>query len=144
MSCEGSVVLGGAYREASTECSASATMGDRALTGLDGTALSERFRSWRGRSGRRYVFSVFRDAIDGSPPCDPGFPDAVVIAASREADGARRMVRITSTEGYPELFFHGRAMAEAKAAGATELHVHLLASSKAERRAVVEDLQLSL
>jgi hypothetical protein len=105
------------------------------LTGLSGSSLSDRFRSWRGRSGRRYIFSIFRDWEAGSD-----LRDAVVAAVERRSDGSRRIVLVDLTGAFPELLLQGRALAEARAQGANELHVHLLATSAAERRTIVADL----
>jgi hypothetical protein len=105
------------------------------LAGLTGSTLSDRFRSWRGRSGRRYIFSIFRDWDGGAE-----FREAVVVAAERGPDGGRRILLVDSTETFPELLLQGRALAEARAQGANELHVHLLAASASERRAIVADL----
>ena len=115
---------------------------DQALTGLAGSDLSERFRSWRGVSGRRYIFSVFNEAASPGSASDSSFTDAVVIAASRDRSGARRIVHIGATDGMPDLLFRGRALAQARENGATEIHVHLLAATRAERRAIIEDLSL--
>src|SRR5260221_7800124 len=63
------------------------------LAALAGGGLAHQFHAWRGRSGRRYVFSVFPiDARDV-----PEFEDAVVIAAAIERDGVRRILLLADT-----------------------------------------------
>ena len=140
MSCNGSILE--VQLPARTSPPARTRPSDQPLAGLAGSDLSERFRSWCGISGRRYIFSVFNEAAGPGSASDSSFSDAVVIAASRDRNGARRIVHIATTDGMPELLFRGRALAQARESGATEIHVHLLAASRAERRAIVEDLSL--
>lgn len=91
-----------------------------------------RFTAWRGRSGRRYVASVF-------PVTDEhalGFSDAVLLAVSSE-----RTI-IAARESGPfgieaALTRWRRAVA---LAGAAEIHVHLLAEDGLTRRAALLDL----
>ena len=88
------------------------------LEGLSGSPLAKRFRTWRGQSGRRYIFSVFPMVPD--PACDtvPELADAVVIAAARQPDGTNRVVWVDRTDSYPELLYRSRKMVEARARGA--------------------------
>lgn len=111
---------------------------DAPLSGLSGSTLAERFRTWRGRSGRRYVFSVFRleDGLD-RVPVGAG---AVAVAVVRRADGTRRLLWVDETGDDPHAFLRTarvRALAE-RADG--ELHLHLLAATPAARRVVLDDL----
>jgi hypothetical protein len=101
------------------------------LLALEGEALGARFRSWRGISGRRYIFSVYN-----RQSC-PAYSDAIVIVAASHADGGRRVIFIADTGCFPEIAF---AKALALADGEAEFHVHLLARSRAERQAVMDDL----
>ena len=98
------------------------------LAALAGDMLGGRFRSWLGHSGRRYVFSVY-DAAS----CPP-YEHAVMIVAAASSTDERRVAAIVDTGCFPDV-----AMAKA-AGGAVELHVHLLAQSRAERDAVIADL----
>ena len=109
-----------------------------AAVGVAGSAVADRFCFWRGRSGRRYVFSVYRTASAAEIAAAPRYADAVVIAARRAGDN-RRALRVCDTGALPELLMDGPADT-ALGAGADELHFHLLAGSVAERRAVAEDL----
>ena len=111
---------------------------DAPLGGLSSSALSERFRSWRGRSGRRYVFSAFPLA-DGLEHL-PIEGDAVVIAVLLETDGVRRKLWVAETGGDPRTFFQSERIRSLAAASRAELHIHLLADTAAARRAVVHDL----
>lgn len=98
-----------------------------ALAGLD---LGERFRFWRGKSGRRYVFSVFGLSDH------PAFEHAVAIAVHHKPQHRRRAVWIGIMAGadWP-------ALATAAAyAGCDEVHLHLLAADDSRRAGVVQDL----
>ena len=79
------------------------------------------FRAWRGRSGRRYVVSVYR------PEAVPTLDGAVLIAVRRDAGGFRRIVGIGIQGALP-------------AGSADEIHVHLLAGTDLARAAVAADL----
>lgn len=104
------------------------------LSALAGEALGARFRSWRGASGRRYVFSIY------SPQSCPAYSHVVIIVAAVEADGERKALFIADSGWFPDIVF-ARAAAKWKSAGAEiEFHIHLLATSPAERRALIADL----
>ena len=103
------------------------------LTALAGEAVGGRFRSWRGHSGRRYVFSVYDFA------CCPPYEHAVMIIAAAAPDGERRIVSIAETGCFPDIVL-AKAAATGVAHGALEIHIHLLAQSRAERIAVIADL----
>lgn len=83
--------------------------------------LAERFHSWRGRSGRRYVVSVYPA---GSAP---DYRDAVVLHVARRG-GLRR---ITSLGAVPS----------AAGDGVDEIHFHLLAQDAGARASVIADLR---
>lgn len=104
------------------------------LAALAGEALGARFRSWRGVTGRRYVFSVY------APRDCPAYDHAVVIVAATDDAGDRTALLIADTGCFPEIVL-ARAAAQWSGAGAgVEFHVHLLAPSPAARRAVIADL----
>jgi hypothetical protein len=107
---------------------------DNAASQSDSRQHIAKYRFWRGASGRRYVFSAY-----GVDEC-PAYENAVVIAAAMDGDAARRLVRIAATEALPDLMLSGAWAREARARGAVEFHVHLLATSPRERRAVIKDL----
>ena len=111
-----------------------------AVAGLAGSVLAGRFRHWRGSDGRRHLFSVFPigsgDALDEVPR----FEDAVVLAVARDAGGGRQILLADETGPLPDLFFAGAGLGRAIAAGANEVHVHLLTDSAAGRAALLRDL----
>ena len=108
--------------------------GGSALAALAGMPISSQFCSWRGRSGRRYVFSVYP-----ASECPP-FCGAILLAAVREAKGRRRVLSVRETGAFPEPAV-ARAQNELKVFGrAAELHLHLLAASPEERAAALADL----
>ncbi|MGN6098012.1 MAG: hypothetical protein ACTHP8_17490 [Bosea sp. (in: a-proteobacteria)] len=91
-----------------------------------------RFTAWRGRSGRRYVASVF-------PSDDPhalSFTDAVLLAVSAD----RRILAARDSGPFGIEAALGRWQRSVAEAGATEIHVHLLAEDGASRRAALLDL----
>lgn len=104
-------------------------------------ALPGEFTFWRGRSGRRYVFSVFPviGRIQGERSC-PDHEDAVVLAVRRERGGRRRVLFAADTGPFPALLLGGAALQAALAAGADEIHMHLLASDASERAALMTDI----
>jgi hypothetical protein len=91
--------------------------------------------SWRGRSGRRYVVGVH--PLSASEIFE--LANAVILAVRRDGDGAARLIDL-ATVGE-----RGRSRAAWVAAvcaqGATEMHVHRLAATDAERRAIIDDLR---
>jgi hypothetical protein len=95
--------------------------------------LSERrFTAWRGRSGRRYVASVFTISDDHAL----GFTDAVLLAVS--PDRQILAARDSGPFGVEAALTRWRqAVAQA---GAREIHVHLLAEDGMSRRAALLDL----
>lgn len=104
----------------------------RTTAGLRGSPALP-LTAWRGQSGRRYVFGVhtIADAPDDVGPC-------VVIAARRGDIGTAIVVDAVVFESAAPglaLFLRGARMG-----GATELHVHRLAETAAERAAIVADL----
>lgn len=100
---------------------------------LRGTAVAStglRISGWRGQSGRRYVVTVC--GIEEAATVEA--PGSVIIGVRREANGIARIVGA----GHRGSVFDGAALARAD--GATEIHLHNLADSDAEREAIVEDL----
>lgn len=88
-----------------------------------------RLSAWRGRSGRRYVASIV-DVLD------PG-TEAVVISVRRNPAGIAAIVSVEAIEASEA----GAFCRVARLAGATELHIHRLAETAAERAAIVADLR---
>ena len=111
------------------------------LASLAGGALASRFHAWRGRSGRRYICSVFAVLDMATETEFPNYSDAVIIAAAAEENGRRRMIAIGQSGSNGAWFGHSAFARMAISAGATEWHVHLLAASRAARHAVRCDLE---
>ncbi len=86
-----------------------------------------KYRHWRGRSGRSYVFSVY------APDACPAYEDAVVIVAAR---------------GEPLICVDLGPLPEATLAGlrrcygqaGVEFQIHVLADRSADRRTLIADL----
>ena len=121
-----------------------ASMSDRhearrgfSLAALEGMPISSRFCSWLGLSGQRYVFSVY-SALE----C-PAFPDAVLLAAVRDMTGQRRIVSMRETGAFPEPVLAEMQYELRAFCPGLEFHLHLLASSPAERAATVADLAIA-
>jgi hypothetical protein len=91
-----------------------------------------RFTAWRGRSGRRYVASVF--AIQDGHAL--GFSDAVLLAVSPD----RKIVAARDSGPFGIDAALTRWCDAVAMAGACEIHVHLLAEDSAGRRAALCDL----
>jgi hypothetical protein len=111
-----------------------------ALESLAGGALAERFHAWHGGSGRRYICTVF--PVNHADP-EAGLPDfsgAVVIAVACEANGARRPVALCQCERGANPYAREPFIIDALAGGASEWHVHLLATEMTQRRAVIADI----
>jgi hypothetical protein len=96
---------------------------------LAGSALSDRFRFWRGSSGRRFVFSVY--ALDEAP----AYAGAVVLAVRVTASG-----EVPVWAGAVETLEDAALMPVLFAGAADRLHIHLLAGGRADRQALVDDL----
>ncbi len=94
----------------------------------------ERFCAWRGRSGRRYVASIY-----GFDDC-PDYEHVVALAVRRDADGRRAVLAAIDLGAFPIMAMGGEAMTAARAAGANEAHLHLLAETGAARAAAIADL----
>ena len=95
--------------------------------------LSERrFTAWRGRSGRRYVASIFAGSDDHAL----GFTDAVLLAVSPQ----REILAARDSGPFGIEAALTRWRHAVLAAGACEIHVHLLAEDGISRRAALLDL----
>jgi hypothetical protein len=110
---------------------------------LSGGALASRFHAWHGRSGHRYICSVYPVDLEDGPAGLPDLDGAIVIAVG--LDRRRERVRLAIFEA---LWRDGRlargreAVEAALTAGAREWHVHLLAASAEARRAAIRDLEI--
>jgi hypothetical protein len=100
-----------------------------AALGREAPHAAARFRRWVGTSGKSYLVSVY--PIAGCPD----YVDAVLIAIDG-ASGACVWIG-EAGQGGEDLAATLRMTA---LAGATEVHVHLLAGGPAERAAAIRDL----
>jgi hypothetical protein len=101
---------------------------------LDGYPFAADFRYWIGASGRKYLTRGF--------PLDMAadFPGAPVVLAAVGPDGQREAVWIGIAVGAR----FEAALETARAAGATEAHIHLLATGALERVKVLRDLRAAV
>lgn len=93
--------------------------------------LARRFCYWRGRSGRRYIHTIYE-----ARRCPP-LPGALYLAVGTDEDGTRRVL---AAGRFPPFFELMPSLPE----GCSELHAHLLAGSDAEARSALEDLKAGL
>lgn len=112
-----------------------ASLGGEALAALADEITEERFRSWRGISGRRYIFSVY-----DSHNC-PAYCEAVLIAVAIDKCGAKRAVAFAETGTFPEPVLSQLTRSCVGGAVKLEFHMHLLANTAAERNSILEDLK---
>jgi hypothetical protein len=97
------------------------------------SALTERrFTAWRGRTGKRYVASVFSIANDAAL----GFVDVLLLAVTP----SRQIIAARDSGPFGVESALNRWRDAAMSAGATEIHVHLLADGALERRRALIDL----
>ena len=113
---------------------------ESAVAGLSGSVLARRFRHWRAADGGRYLFSVFQVGPGATLEDVPRFEDAVVLAVSRDAAGSRRILFADETGPLPDLLFSGANFRAAIAAGANEVHVHLLTETATGRATLLRNL----
>jgi hypothetical protein len=102
----------------------------------DATVPPLALRAWRGRSGRRYVVSVYPLGLDS----DDAYCGALLLAAQRDGEGRRRLVGVSESGALGVKGFNGAWIAAMRRQGANELHVHLLAATRRDRLATMADL----
>lgn len=116
-----------------TDCDDRSATSARELPLRSTARLAERrFTAWRGRSGRRYVASIF--AVQDLHAL--GFTDAVLLAVSPE----RVIVAARDSGPFGSEAALTRWRDAVALAGASEIHVHLLAEDGFSRRAALLDL----
>ncbi len=98
---------------------------------LEGISFATDFRHWFGASGRKYLTRAF--CLDAARE----FPGAPVILACVDDDGRREAVWIGIAVGRR----FEAALETARAIGATEAHVHLVANGALARVRVLRDLR---
>jgi hypothetical protein len=96
------------------------------------------FCFWQGASGQRYVHHVY--SLVGCPQ----LPRANYLLVGRDDEGRTRVMRVARAKHEaPSLNLADIRHRGAKL-GATEVHVHMVATSDAERRLVELDLRAGL
>jgi hypothetical protein len=106
----------------------------RATAGLRSSAT---LSSWRGRSGRRYIVGVH--PLVESEVLD--VTDAVILAVKRDEAGIASVIDVATAGSHPSEQTRTRWMSKVQELGANEMHVHRLADSDVQRRAIVDDLR---
>jgi hypothetical protein len=115
--------------------SSSATANDITLKSMAMAEAAVSMRAWRGRSGKRYVVSVYPlDAVDAD------YDGAVLMAVAREPDGSRRLMETRASPRLGLTGCNGRWLAAMRERGANELHIHLLAANAAAQLSAIDDL----
>ena len=112
---------------------AAARHSSRPLDALRATVLENLFRSWRGRSGRRYIFSVH--PVDDEAAFDCG---RAVVAAVRPTPVGSEIAFVFQPGAGERFSLWAR---RARQCGANAFHVHLLAETPEGRAAVATDLR---
>jgi hypothetical protein len=100
-------------------------------------AATDQFWYWQGASGRKYIHSVY------DPETCPPLPGAVYLAIRRSGN-QRSVIATGHLQRFPGHQAISRQWAELKAAGADEIHVHLLAKSPEKAGEVLADLRAAL
>ena len=99
--------------------------------------LGGRFHYWSGRSGTRYIFSIYK------PGSCPPLPGAVYVIANKRPDGSRDALAIGR---FPAVWESASREATKliRSSGGDEVHVHLLAESDRQAEDIVCDLKPAL
>ena len=106
----------------------------RGFAALSQSPLTSQFLAWRGASGKSYVVSIY------APADCPPFCDAILLTVARDQAGVRRILAAIDTGAFPEPVVARAERDLGASAEAIEFHVHLLARTAAERRAILADL----
>ena len=108
---------------------------DEPVSALAGHSAGSVFRYWRGYSGRRYLHTV-HGLADW-----PGYSEANLIFVSCRPGGRRHVLWVGQIGAHCTREAAERLLARMAEAGASEVHVHLLAGSDKARRTVEQDLK---
>jgi hypothetical protein len=123
-------------RDMGADRSRRASVREERLRATAGLREASALTSWRGLSGRRYVADVH--ALGEAEITQ--LTDAVLIAVERTSDGTAKVLDVAAPGAQTPLRARSGWLSRMRARGATEMHVHRLAMSDEERRAVVADL----
>lgn len=97
----------------------------------DADVFMARYRHWRGRSGRSYVFSVY------APADCPPYENAVLIVAARRGG---RALACLDLGPFPEPRLMRLRRRFADLGDQIEFQVHVLAERAGDRVALIDDL----
>lgn len=106
------------------------------LSSLAGSPLAGRYAQWLGASGRRYLFSVY------DPQSCPAYCEAILVLAKVDEHGRRTILSIEDTGDFADPAVSRALRMAARCAEGAEVHLHLLASNRSERREAIADLLL--
>ncbi len=104
---------------------------DAKADGGDAEAFNRKYRHWRGRSGRSYVFSVY------APTECPPYEDAVLIVAARRGGGVLARLDLGP---FPEARLAKLRRRFAERLDELEFQIHVLAAREGERLSLIDDL----
>ncbi|HEV2565116.1 MAG TPA: hypothetical protein VGU19_08525 [Microvirga sp.] len=107
------------------------------LRATAGLRSSSTLSSWRGRSGRRYIVGVH--PLNETELLE--VTDAVILAVKRDRTANGVVVDAAMAASDPSEETRMRWLAKVRDLGATELHIHRLAATEDDRRAIFEDLR---
>lgn len=93
------------------------------------------FQFWTGTSGRPYVHTVY------SLLWCPELPASNYVLVRRDGNGRRQILKIDSVEHAAPSLNLAELRQQGATLGANEVHVHFLAGSHRQRRAIAADLQ---
>jgi hypothetical protein len=94
-------------------------------------ALARKYRHWRGRSGRSYVFSVY------APTECPPYEGAVLIVATQRGG---ELLACLDLGPFPEPRLARLRRRFAARLGEVEFQIHVLAEFAGERLSLIDDL----
>jgi hypothetical protein len=118
-----------------------ASVANAPLECLAGGALATRFHSWKGRSGERYICSVFPVQLEDERGGLPEFDEAIVIGVAHDALGRRRMLGVFESDASKDqMIADPSGLFASLKVSAVEWHIHLLAQDAHDRQKVIEDL----
>lgn len=129
----------GHFRFSQLQANMPACVGVR-LGSLAGNGLSGKFHAWMGRSGARYICSVFSSEDIVGMDVARSYSGAVVLAVRCGLSGEKTLIGGGETGELPELFWNGQAASRLGAQGADEFHIHLIAETLEARQVALRDL----
>lgn len=105
---------------------------DGASYGAGETVLQNKFRHWRGRSGRAYVFSAY-----AASDC-PAYENAVLIVTARR--DRESVLACLDLGAFPESRLAKLRRRYSGRLDEVEFQIHVLAEREGERRVLIDDL----